>query len=481
MATPSDSDIAQIAAAYSLPPALLMGIVRQEGASSGYGLSEATLGAYNLSPTQLQSDPLLALSVAARTLAQSFQQTGSWDSALSVYLTGNADAWQSPTSPVGGQVTAILGAAALNPSFGLSSSFVPGDASIFSSGSKAFSTQLEQMSTSGGIVTQQNVTAYRQAAAQVSTQTFTASANMQQVASDILTAAKLPVTDANVAVITTMAQGEGMPLGDFNWLATTQGAGVATVPNTPGVQVFGSYQEGIDATAATLLNGNYGSMVSLMSQGADLQTIARDPGVQANLRTWQGNSNEDVRLLLGEQNVPGRTAAPAAQQATLTAQKSPSSAAVGEFAQQLQASNVDPQEFAANFPHLAAVRRQLLGSKRTTVSDYAEVAGALHAQNMSVNQAGIVETVRSQPHPSYPNVTAGAFADTFGNAMLHSVTYTRTVPTNGEVARLVGMDNKEIASYYQQKAATSKPSPGTPVSPQQAPTAGKTAQLGRLS
>jgi hypothetical protein len=476
MATPTDAEIASIAAEYSLPPALLLGIVHQEGASAGFGLTDATLGAYNLSITQLQSDPLMALTVAARTLAQTFQQTGSWDSALSVYLTGNADAWQSPTSPIGGKVTAILGSAALNPSFGLSRSFTPSDAKLFSSGSTSFAKQLEQMSTSGGI-TQQTVTSYQQAAAQISTQPFVASANMQQVAADILTAAKLPVTDANVAVIDTMAKGEGMPLGDFNWLATTQGQGKDI--NSVGVKAFGTYQEGIDATAATLLNGNYGSLVGLMGQGVDLKTIASNPGVQANLRTWQGGSNEDVGLLGGLANVPGTapsaTAKAAPKTANLTAQMVPNPAAVGEFAQQLQAANIDPQEFTANFPNLAAVRRQLLSAKRTSVSDYADVSNALQAQGQGVSQAGIVATVRGQPHPNYPNVTAGAFADTFGTAMLHSVMHTRQVPTNGEVARLVGLDNKEISTYYQQKAAAKSPA----AQPQSS--AGKIAQLGRTS
>src|ERR1017187_2499168 len=115
MAQPTDTEIAQIASQFSIPPAILMGIVKSEGGSSSYSLPTATVGAYGQSAAQMQSDPLLALSIVARTLSQSFAQTGSWESALSQYLTGDPNAWESPTSSVGGQVLGILGQASTNP------------------------------------------------------------------------------------------------------------------------------------------------------------------------------------------------------------------------------------------------------------------------------------------------------------------------------------------------------------------------------
>jgi hypothetical protein len=465
--TPTDAEITAIAAEYSLPPAILWGLVSQMGTQPGLGLSSATLGAYMLSASDVADDPILALTVAARTLAQTFNQTGSWGGALSVYLAGSADAWQSPTGSVGGQVAAILGQAALQPTFGISGGFVPTSLAAFSSASRSFGTELQQMSTSGGAVTPESVSHYRAASAQISSQQFSASANMQQVATDILTAAKIPVTEANIAVITTMARGEGMPLGDFNWLATTQGQGQTF--NSVGVRIFPTYQAGIDATAQTLLNGNYQGMVNLMRQGADLKTIASNPEVQANLRTWQGGSNEDVNLLGGLANVPGASPAPA----------TPKPDAVGEFAAQLQSAGVDPQEFSANFAFLAGVRRKLLGSQRTSVTDYAQISNMLKAKGLGVDEGSIAEAVRAQPHPTYPNVTAGAFADTFDRASLYSVMHTGQMPTNGEVARLAGLDNKEVISYYQQKASTAaKAAPGTPVQPQQQ---GKLLQMSKTA
>jgi hypothetical protein len=454
MAAPSDAEIASIASEYSIPPAILMGVVKSQGYSPTFSMPTATLGAYSLSTTDVQGNPLLALTVAARTIAQAFAQTGSWEQALSTYLTGDPNAANSPTSSVGGQVADILGNAAVNPSFGMGG-YTPQSPTAFQSSAQGFTTYLTGQIAQGGVVTQQSVSGWHQAATQAWTggSSFKPSANMEQVAEDILTAAKLPVTDANVAVITTMAKGENMPGGVFNWLASTTpepGSGAFNTLTGGGhVQEYTSYSEGIAASAQTILNGNYKSMVRLMQQGADLKTIASDPGVQQNLRTWQGGSSEDVNNLRRENNVPGKEPAQPKPGDT-----PPDPAKVGEFAAQLQGAGIDPDVFSEHFAELAAQRRRLLGSKRTDVSDYASMQQALAAVGRVVDQAGIMDHLRSQPHPTYPNVTVGAFQDAKGLATLHSINHTQTYPADGEIAHLAGLDNKEVATYYQQKAAT---------------------------
>lgn len=446
-AQPTDADITQIAAEYSIPPAILLGVVRSQGASPTFNMPSATLGAYNLSSGDVAQNPLLALTVAARTIAQSFAQTGSWEQALSTYLTGDPNAASSPTSSVGGDVASILGQAAVNASFGMQG-YVPANVGTFRTGSGAFAQHMQGMVSAGGVVTQHTISGYQNVASQAWTggNNVKASANMEQVAEDILNKAKLPVTDANVALITTMARGEGMPLGDFNWLATTSQAGrsVGTVNNTPGVKQYASYEDGIAATAQTFLNGHYDAMVDLMRQGADLKTIASNPGVQRDLRTWQGGSSEDVRLLTHENNVQG---------AKPTKDAPPNPAKVGEFAAQLQGAHINPREFAEHFEQLAAQRRRLLGSQRTDVSDYASMQTWLQSQGLNVDSAGIIAHLREQPHPTYPTVTVGQFHDTNDKAMLHSVMHTGQTPSEGEVARLVGLDNKELSTYFQTKAA----------------------------
>lgn len=454
MAAPTDAEIAQIASQYSIPPAILMGIVKSEGGSSSYSLPTATVGAYGQSAAQMQADPLLALSIVARTLSQSFAQTGSWESALSVYLTGDPNSWESPTSSVGGQVLGILGQASTNPTFGLNG-YQPASAPTFQQGVSAFEQHLTGLVGMGGVVSQHTVDSFRSQAAQIGSQQFQQSANMGQVSEDILTAAKIPVTDANVALITTMARGEGMPLGSFNWLAsTTPEAGSGTF-NSVGVQQYGSYQSGVDATAQTLLNGNYDRMIQLMRSGTDLTTIARDPGVANDLRTWQGGSSEDVNNLRALKDVPG-------SKPTQPKDKPPDPSKVGEFAQQLQGAGIDPEVFSEHFATLAQSRRQLLGSQRTSVSDFASMQQALSAVGRVVDQAGVLEHVRAQPHPLFPNVAAGTFHDTFGLASIYSTTHTGAFPTLHETANLASLDHKAISDFYQQKAKATQPATTQP-------------------
>lgn len=453
MTTPTDAEIIQVAASYSIPPAVLMGIVKSEGGSSTYSLPTATVGAYGQSAAQMRSDPLLALSIVARTLAQSFAQTGSWESALSQYLTGDPNSWESPTSSVGGQVLGILGQASTNPTFGMNG-LTPADPAAFNLGTTAFTQHLEGLVGMGGVVQQHTVDNFRQQAAAIGSQQFRQSANLGQVSEDILTAAKIPVTDANVALITTMARGEGMPLGDFNWLASTTPEAGSGSFNSVGVQQYTSYQQGIDATAQTLLNGNYDRMIQMMRSGADLTSIARDPGVAANLRTWQGGSSEDVNNLRALKDVPGSQK----QQAP----KTPDPSKVGEFAQQLQGAGIDPEVFNEHFATLAQTRRQLLGSQRTDVSDFAAMQTALAQQQVPVNHTNVIAHVRQQPHPMFPNVAAGTFHDTFGLASIYSTTHTGQFPTMHETANLSTLDHRAIADFYQQKAKAQQP--GTPLS-----------------
>ena len=69
MAAPTEAEVAQVAASYSVPPAVLWGLVKQLGPTPNYSLPTATTTAYGISTSQMQSDPLMALSVVARTLA----------------------------------------------------------------------------------------------------------------------------------------------------------------------------------------------------------------------------------------------------------------------------------------------------------------------------------------------------------------------------------------------------------------------------
>lgn len=296
----ADSDVVAIAQRYSIPPAVLEGIVKAQGSSPTFNVPAATLAAYGLSLRDVQQDALLGLEAVARQAQQEFQQYGAWEPALSALFAGDPQAYSSPTSALGGIVYSVLGAAAADPTFGLSG-YQPANLQTFQRGADGLSQHMTSLAQSGGVVRPESQAAFTSAVGQVA---FQSDATLQKMATDVLaqmsqmSGQQYPATPANLALIATMARGEGMPAQDNNWLASTQGQGTGTVPGTPGVQIYGSYQQGIAETARTFLNGNYTALTSAMQKGTDLATMARDPDVQSNLRTWQGGSSEDVNNLL---------------------------------------------------------------------------------------------------------------------------------------------------------------------------------------
>lgn len=427
-------------------------MIAQQGGSPTFGLPSATVTAYGQSPGAMQSNPLLALELTARTLAQQFTQYGSWPEALSAYLTGDPNAYQSATGTTGPDVYSILGQAATNPTWGMSQGFEPADLSGFSAMATGFGTVLDGMVSMGGVVSPQAQDQYSKGVRSVQDSfsnyvgppvgsvPFRNNPTRQQEAQDILAAAGLPTTEANVAVISTMARGEGMSAQSNNPLATTQQEPGSTAMNSVGVQDYTSYQQGVAATARTLLNGNYNRMVALMRQGADLSTIADDPGVQHDLRTWQGGSSEDVNNLRALRNVPGKPTSPQSQH--------PDPKAVGEFAAQLQAHNIDPQEFSQHFEIFAAQRRKLLQSLRTDVTDYADMQYTVQVAGSGVNPKNIIDYLRAQPHPTYSHLSVGAVQDAWNRAALPAMHHTQQFPTESEAAMQTTMNWREVNDFY---------------------------------
>jgi hypothetical protein len=62
----------------------------------------------------------------------------------------------------------------------------------------------------------------------------------------------------------------------------------------------------------------------------------------------------------------------------------------------------------------------------------------------------MLDYYRSQPHPTYPTVTAGTFHDTQMKASLYSTRYENRLPFDSEVARLaiLGAGPKELDDHY---------------------------------
>jgi hypothetical protein len=451
----TEADIVAAASQASIPPALLMGMVRSAGTSGSLNLPDASIQAYGITNAEIQKDPNLLLTLAAKTLADQFKKTGDWESALSKTLTGDANSSQAETTSVGGMVQQIIGWAATQPTYGMEG-YQPTNPDAFTAMAQGLGTQFSDLVNLGGVMTNDAVKQYHakwQGVAQTlrgfGNVPFRAAPSIAQAMTDVMKEAKIPVTQANLAFLETMARGEGMDPQSFNWLATTSQAApsVGTVPNTPGVQIYGSYQDGVMATAQTLLNGNYNRMIQLMRSSADLHTLASDPQVQRDLEKWQGGSTEDVRNLLHLANIPGKPIQQAdpskGQQAKETA-ASPDE--VGQFASQLQAHNIDPSHFIDTFPWLAAQRRRLTQEKETGIGDFAEVAGMTKAQ--------MLEHLLAQPHSKYPGLSVAAMEKARGMAELFSVQHMKAMPSDAVVARMAqsGASWNDVNNYYRQES-----------------------------
>lgn len=336
--------------------------------------------------------------------------------------------------------------------------------------------EFTEMGSLGGVMDPGKVTAYKGATQGVfSTLSgpgnipFRPSPSVAQAMTDVMTRANIPVTKANLAFLETMARGEGMDPSTHNWLATTQGHGGNF--NSVGVKIFSTYQEGVENTAATLLNGNYNRIVQLMRGGADLHTLASDPQVQADLEKWQGGSHEDVKNLLNLANIPATpVAAPTGPtQAHKDAHTDPDE--VGRFASQLQAHNIDPSKFAEDFGFVAANRRRLLGEKVTSVEDFAPVAG--------LPRDAVLQNLLEQPHAKFPGLTVAQMEKARAQAELLSVAHLRQFPSDSEVARLAtGQVNwREMNEYYQHQSQQ-KAANGPPIGSHQQPNLPQQAQQG---
>lgn len=84
--------------------------------------------------------------------------------------------------------------------------------------------------------------------------------------SQVLRAIGAPVTKGNVAFLDTWQRFEGGS-ANFNPLNTTQPAAGSSNYNSVGVKNYTSAQQGVAATAATLQNGRYNTVVSLLRTG----------------------------------------------------------------------------------------------------------------------------------------------------------------------------------------------------------------------
>lgn len=90
----------------------------------------------------------------------------------------------------------------------------------------------------------------------------------------------MPVSDENLRFMRAWNQGEGMDAGHFNPFATTQDFAGSRSLNSVGVKAYSSLQDGVEATAQTLLNGRYQGILDGLANSNAVQAaqgVANSP------------------------------------------------------------------------------------------------------------------------------------------------------------------------------------------------------------
>lgn len=116
---------------------------------------------------------------------------------------------------------------------------------------------------------------------------------------------------------------------------------------------------------------------------------------------------------------------------------------VEDFAGEMKSLGIDVDHFMQHFPQYSALRYKLLAVK-TSLKDYAPVS--------TMQPHEMVQHVRSQPHPTYPHLTAGEYADMHDVATLHSLKHQgEPTPPPAAVSRLASARAKwsEVSDYFQ--------------------------------
>lgn len=111
----------------------------------------------------------------------------------------------------------------------------------------------------------------------------------------------MPVTGANMQFMRAWNRAEGMDSSHYNPFATTQAASGASNVNRVGVKSYTSFDQGVNATAQTLQNGRYGSILDALRNGNDSMAAAR--AVAAT--PW--GTGTLIQKVLGGSNAPSNT------------------------------------------------------------------------------------------------------------------------------------------------------------------------------
>lgn len=109
---------------------------------------------------------------------------------------------------------------------------------------------------------------------QVASDTASSTPSTGNYARDILAGIGAPSTSENIRLMEAWIRAEGTDPSNFNPLATTQGAEGDRTLNSHGVRGYNSYEQGLQATIQTLLNGYYGPIIEALKAGNNALAVA---------------------------------------------------------------------------------------------------------------------------------------------------------------------------------------------------------------
>lgn len=483
--------LAQIAAQFGIPPAILYALGQQQtgfadsalngGVKDGqvgvFGIAPDTARSLGYQPGQISGDFALQAQLAAQLLAQQFSQYGNWNQALSAYLTGDPQAGSSPTSSVGGMVNGILGVAGARATYGLGQMGSNVHMDTFLPASESFAKSIMDMAKLGGVVTPDHASQYNNAVdGMLGTGAGFGNAKVSQA---LQAAAKNNGRDYALGQCTYyVARSLGYIPGDLGnanqWAsqASSQGMNVTHKPTVGSAVVYGggggySPQYG-HVAVVTAVNPDGSFQVSEMN--------VEGTGV-ADTRT--SSMNDVIGFIQPPAGTDMRTAAPGIKQAVRsdprTAQTSPSQgkqsvpaeqgktkqmehqdqqeltpAQISQFAERAQHIGLGPGDIQKLMPQVAPLRRLMLESG-TQLSDL--------VPHMGQSQAEILAAIRQMPHPLAPHLTAGAMVDSFNTAALHSIHTVGRMPHAWEAAQFAsaGFKSQDMLNHYTNLAAKQPP------------------------
>lgn len=177
----------------------------------------------------------------------------------------------------------------------------------------------------------------------------------------LLRSIRAPATPSNLAVLSAWQRAEGggtANSANYNPLNTTQPAAGAGSINSVGVRSYRTPQQGISATAQTLLNGRYGNIVQGLRSGASARQIA----TAVEQSPW--GTGGGVLRVLGQP--AARSTGPASSAVSGGSLREMASAPVGQ-----------PEAFRSPHPFSDFARNMIASFGQTRPGDAAGMLGAI--------------------------------------------------------------------------------------------------------